>query len=80
MKITYDPEADALYIALREAPSGDSIDIEEGVTADFDADGHIIGLELLDARERLGIVGLSSVSFDVLLPDAAAASGAPTTG
>src|SRR5207248_624130 len=51
MKITYDPEADALYIALRDAPSEDSVDIEEGVTADLDAEGHIVGLELLDARE-----------------------------
>ncbi len=33
MKITYDPEADALYIELREAQPADSIDIEEGVTA-----------------------------------------------
>jgi uncharacterized protein YuzE len=79
MKITYDLEADALYIALRDAPSEDSIDIEEGVTADLDAEGHIIGLEPLDARERLGTVGLSSVSFDILLPDVTA-SGAPAAG
>ena len=54
MRITYDPETDALYIELRPATPTDSIDLEEGVTADVDADGHIIGLEVLDARARLG--------------------------
>ena len=44
MKITYDPEADALYIELRDARPGDSMDIEEGVTVDLDGEGHIIGL------------------------------------
>jgi uncharacterized protein YuzE len=38
MKITYDPEADALYIGLRKAEPLHSDDIEEGVVADFDED------------------------------------------
>ena len=57
MKITYDPEADALYIALREARPADSMDVEEGVTADLDDEGHIIGLEVLDASKRMTLVG-----------------------
>ena len=32
VKIEYDPEADALYIQIREARADDDIDIEEGVT------------------------------------------------
>ena len=54
MKMTYDPEANALYIELRDVDPADSRDIEEGVTVDLDARGHIVGLEILDARERLG--------------------------
>ena len=67
MKISYDPEADALYILLREAKAGDSVDIEEGVTVDLDADGHIIGLEVLDASKRLTPEELTSVSYENLL-------------
>lgn len=66
MQITYHPEADALYIRLREAVSSDSLDVEEGATADLDADGHIIGLELLDVNERLGVGGLACVSLEGL--------------
>ena len=53
MKITYDPEGDALYIRLREVDLADSTDLEEGVTVDLDAEGHIAGLEILDASKRM---------------------------
>lgn len=66
MKITYDPEADALYIQLREVEPKDSVDLEEGVTADLDGAGHVIGIEVLDARERLGTAALASVSLEQL--------------
>lgn len=67
MKITYDPEANALYIQLRDAEPRDSMDIEEGVTVDLDADGHVIGIEILDASDRLTPEELTSVSYDNLL-------------
>ena len=65
MRITYDPEADALAILLREDLQCDgSTDIEEGVTAWLDGGGHLIGLEILDARERLGPDPLACVSIE----------------
>lgn len=65
MKITYDPEVDALMIILREdrVPK-DAIDLEEGVTADLDGQGHVIGLEILDARERLGPDPLACLTIE----------------
>lgn len=53
MKITYDPEVDALYIRFREG-TVTTKHIGEGLAADYDADGHLAGLEVLDAAERLG--------------------------
>lgn len=70
MRITYDPEVDALYIELRHMPAHDSLDIEEGVTADLDTEGHIIGLEVLDARDRLGNEAVTSAPVEVLAPGA----------
>ncbi|MBI4299752.1 MAG: DUF2283 domain-containing protein [Chloroflexi bacterium] len=67
MRITYDPEADALYIELREARPADSIDIEGGVTADLDSKGHIVGLEVLDASKRMTLQELTTVSYENLL-------------
>jgi uncharacterized protein YuzE len=69
MKIQYDPQADALYIQLREVMVAHNIDIEEGVTIDFDKDRHIIGVEILDASERLTQEELANVSFERLLPE-----------
>jgi len=48
VKIEYDPEADALYIQVREADAADNIDIEDGVSVDVDAERHIVGLEILE--------------------------------
>lgn len=74
MRISYDPDADALYIQLRAARPADSLDLEEGVTADLDADGHVVGLEVLDARERLGADALSSVALERLPMESGATS------
>jgi uncharacterized protein YuzE len=68
MHITYDPEADALYVGRRDVPAEDAVEIEEGVTADLDAKGHVIGLEVLDARERMGGDPLDNVTLERLLP------------
>ena len=67
MRITYDPEADALYIELRSGRPVDGTDIEEGVTVDLDKRGHILGLEILDASERMSPAELASVHYENLL-------------
>ena len=64
MRIEYDNEVDALYIHLRDVDPVDTADVEDGVTVDLDDDGHIVGLEILDAVERLGLESLSNVSFE----------------
>ncbi len=66
MRIEYSKGVDALYIHLRDAPVAESRDIQEGVTLDFDADGRLIGLEVLDASERVGINSLVNVSIENL--------------
>ena len=68
MKIEYDREADALYIQLREVVVEDNLDIEEGVTVDLDANGHIVGIEILDASTRMSAQELSKVAIENLLP------------
>ena len=69
MKIEYDPEADALYIQVREARPADNIDIEDGVTVDVDEQGHIVGLEILDASKRLSPLDLASITIHRLPPE-----------
>jgi uncharacterized protein YuzE len=53
VRITYDPEVDALYIRFLET-TVTTEHIGEGLAADYDAEGHLAGIEILDASKRLG--------------------------
>ncbi|KJU86179.1 hypothetical protein MBAV_001626 [Candidatus Magnetobacterium bavaricum] len=48
MTITYDPEVDALYIRFIDAPVTTE-HVAEGVAIDYDSQGRIAGIEILDA-------------------------------
>jgi uncharacterized protein YuzE len=64
MKIEYSKDVDALYIKFRGAQIADSIDIEEGMTIDLDENGHIVGIEILDASEKLELSELVNISIE----------------
>jgi len=64
MRISYDKAVDALYIHLRDVKPSHGVDVEEGVTVDVDSEGHIVGIEVLDAAERLGLDALMNVSIE----------------
>jgi uncharacterized protein YuzE len=66
MRLTYDHKADALYIGLRRVPAAESLEIEDGVIVDVDDEGHIIGVEVLDASHRLSPKELCEVSYENL--------------
>lgn len=54
MKITYDPEADALYIRLNEKPRRRGAQkVTPNVILDFDIDGNVQGIEILAASESV---------------------------
>ena len=53
MKINYDKEVDALSIIFADA-TVTTKHLAEGIAADFDSDGMLVGLEILDASSRLG--------------------------
>jgi uncharacterized protein YuzE len=54
MRITYDSEADAMYIEIRAGKGHVGEELEPGVVIDLDEAGHVLGMEILDARERIG--------------------------
>ncbi|MDI6792070.1 MAG: DUF2283 domain-containing protein [bacterium] len=69
MRITYDPEVDALYIRFLET-TVTTQHLSEGLAADYDADGHLAGIEILDTIKRLGD---KNVFKQVVLEDVALA-------
>ncbi len=52
MRMTYDPEADALYFAFGEGPATVE-EVAPGVALDWDGEGKLLGIEILDASRRL---------------------------
>ena len=53
MKLRYDPEVDALSLVFRETTVSTK-HLAEGIAADYDAEGRLAGLEILDAQKRFG--------------------------
>ena len=53
MRITYDTEVDALSIIFRET-TVTTEHLAEGIAADYDSDGQLAAIEILDASRRLG--------------------------
>jgi uncharacterized protein YuzE len=54
MKLTYDAEADAAYLYLKEGGKvARTVTTDEDVNLDFDAEGRLLGVEILAAKRRL---------------------------
>ena len=66
MKIEYSKTADALYVYFREIEVARSEDVQDGVVVDFDDDGQIVGVEILDVSSKLSLADLTNVSIENL--------------
>ncbi|MGI8964774.1 MAG: DUF2283 domain-containing protein, partial [Limisphaerales bacterium] len=52
MKVTYDSEVDVLHVLFSNAPIEESDEDKPGVILDYDKNGNIVGVEILDAQKR----------------------------
>lgn len=54
MKVIYDPKTDTLNVILKEnIPVSESDEDKPGVILDYDKEGNLISLEILDASKRV---------------------------
>ena len=53
MKVTYDPEGDVLRILFGNLPIEESDEDKPGVILDYDKDGNVVGLEILNASMHI---------------------------
>jgi uncharacterized protein YuzE len=65
LQIDYDPEADALYIRLREGEIEDTQRISQYIYADVDETGVPLGLEILFASKVLADQDVTSVTLNI---------------
>ena len=52
MRLQYNPKADAMYIRLIAGTVTESDEVRPGVVFDFDAEGRVLGIEMLDVSKR----------------------------
>lgn len=52
-KINYDKDADVMYIKVDRGKYEVSEEIQDGIVLDFDKEGKILGVEILNVKSRL---------------------------
>lgn len=65
MNISYDKDADCLYIQFQQGKVNRTKKIEEGILVDLDETGRIYGIEIVGASERMSIKSLSKINIDM---------------
>lgn len=71
MSFAYDAATDVLTLILREGPARDSIEGRAGEVLDYDAEGRLVAIEILDASAK--VEGVDVVQLQVTPKPAVAA-------
>jgi len=66
MKLTIDPDADALYLRLTDGRIEDSEQVASGVVLDYDAQDNVVGIEMLHLSKRAPKADLQRLLFQTL--------------
>ena len=65
MKMQYDEQVDALYLSLDESDVVESEEVRPGVILDFNSQGEVVGIEVLDVKRRVPGADLKQLKFKV---------------
>lgn len=62
MRITYDKRANALNVSIRPGTVAKTVEVAPEVLLDIDKKGRTLNLEILGAREKIGMKNFNTVS------------------
>ena len=65
MKLKIDKDCDALYFRLDDSPVVESEEVKPGVVLDFNADGQLVGIEILNLSTRVSPEQLRVMQFEI---------------
>lgn len=65
MKITYDPQTDAIYIQFQKGEYNISKEISEGIILDYTEDGKVMGIEILQASQKMPLKSLEEITLRI---------------
>ena len=66
MRLKVDTESDALYFRLDESDIMESEEVEPGIILDFNAEGNVVGIEILNISKRVAPEGLRVFQFETV--------------
>ena len=64
MRLKVDKESDALYFRLDESSIVESEEVQPGVILDFNAEGKVVGIELLNLSSRMSSDQLKVLQYE----------------
>ncbi len=65
MNISYDKDADCLYIQFQQGKVSKTRKIDEGILVDLDEECRIYGIEIVGVSERMPVASLGKINIDV---------------
>ena len=65
MKLKIDKEADALYLTLDESDAVESEEVSPGIIVDYNADNHVVGIEMLHLSKRTPKLDTGKLLFEM---------------
>jgi uncharacterized protein YuzE len=66
MRLKVDKESDALYFRLDESAIVESEEVQPGIVLDYDAEGQVVGLEILHLSNRVAPERLKVLQFETV--------------
>jgi len=66
MKLKVDQQADALYLALDEAPASRSEEVSPGIIVDYDEQDRVVGIEMLYLSKRAPETDIHRLLFEAV--------------
>ena len=68
MKFHYYRDTDSLYIELSDKVGADSQEVAPGVVLDFDAEGHVVGIDIDHASQYVDLSRIETESLPLVKP------------
>lgn len=65
MRIKIDLESDALYFRISEDTIEESEEISKGFIVDYDASGRVVGIEILNVKEKFKLEDLTGFKLEM---------------
>ena len=65
MKVHFDEKSDALYFRLDDSKIVESEEVKPGVILNFNDKNHVVGIEILNVKERVSGASLKEMKFEI---------------